>query len=447
MTYSELLMIAEYLRSCSYRKIHAIERVEDTIIKIAFDHDSPLFFDMRRGDSAIFAAPAYQKVRRYQAPFDVVLSRRFHNARIEKIEVPEGNRILRIQTLSGSAYKAHRSVLQLEFTGRNTNAIILDEEERVLEALRHVDLGRSYREVRPGVKLLALKPHPIEAGEAPEAENMRSYLEEVWRTREARRLAQLKLQKRGIVQKKLKRLERLLEGLEPEERLSKRSERYRQEANLVLSHLHTMRPYQRVLEAMEYDTGTKVRIELPPEARTPAEAANMLFRRAKKLAQKARHTHIERENLEAKIAFLKRLDALIEAASSVDELQLFLPRQPKQQKRRHKEEGNIETFFCEGYKISVGKNEKGNIALLKSAKMSDIWMHLKDLPSTHVIIRSDRRKIPEAVIRFGAKLCVGFSQVSAGSYLVDYTPRRNVKMKQGAHVEYVEYQTVTAEKP
>ena len=39
----------------------------------------------------------------------------------------------------------------------------------------------------------------------------------------------------------------------------------------------------------------------------------------------------------------------------------------------------------------VGKNERGNEELLKNAKKSDLWFHLKDLPSAHVLVRTDKQ--------------------------------------------------------
>jgi predicted ribosome quality control (RQC) complex YloA/Tae2 family protein len=90
----------------------------------------------------------------------------------------------------------------------------------------------------------------------------------------------------------------------------------------------------------------------------------------------------------------------------------------------------------------LGKNEKGNIALLKEAKKSDIWLHIKEMPSAHVIIRTEKQNIPEAVLLFAAKVCVNFSVSQKGGYLVDYTPRKNVKPFDGANVAYEVYQTL-----
>lgn len=439
MTRSQLVQIASHLSR--YRKISAIERVEDRIVKILFDRDQAYYFDMQRGDAHIFRAPSYRKLRNYNAPFDVVLKKRFNNARIEKIEVLEGNRILRITASSASKYKAQKSMLQFEFTGRNTNVIILDEEGVILEALRHIDAHTSFREVKVGVKLLDLPPRPFTPKEEAPIEDVDAFLEEQFAKREAARLAALKRQKLHVVEKKLQKLQKIYEKLEDEVVLRAKSEALTEEGNLLLSHLHTMQNYQKEITLHDFE-GKERTIRLPESARTPAEAANNFFRRAKKLKQKAKFTHIERENIEGKIAFLDNLKSAIQNAKTVDELNLYLPKQPKAQQKRKNADGNIETFFIEGYKIRLGKNEKGNIELLKSAKMSDIWMHLKDIPSTHVIISNEKKSVPYEVLEFAAKLCVQFSAVAPGSYLVDFTQRRNVKMREGANVNYVNYDTI-----
>ena len=90
----------------------------------------------------------------------------------------------------------------------------------------------------------------------------------------------------------------------------------------------------------------------------------------------------------------------------------------------------------------LGKNEKGNIELLKEAKKRDIWMHIKDIPSCHVIIRTDKKSVPQSVLDFAGKICVEFSVTKKGTYLVDYTQRHNVSIKDGANVTYVDYKTM-----
>lgn len=399
---------------------------------------------MKRGGSFIFKKEGYKKVRNYNAPFDVVLTKRFTNAKIEKMEVMEGNRILRIYVQTSSKYKAQPSILQFEFTGRNTNVIILDEHGVILEAFRHIDSKNSFREVKVGVMLEELPAREF-IEKSAQIEDIEAYLYEEYEKIEASRLIVIKNQKILTISKKLKKLQKSYDRLEDEEKLLEKSSALQMDGNLILSNIHNMSNYQKEIEVLDYEGNPKT-IILPEDVRTPSEAANRLFTRSKKLKQKAKNTHIERENLSSKIIFLKRLQESITASPSIDEVNLYLPKQPKKIKKEVKEDANIESFFIEGYKITLGKNEKGNISLLKTAKMSDIWLHLKDMPSTHVIIRNDKKNVPNLVLEFGAKLCVQFSAVSEGSYLVDYTYRRNVKMREGANVNYVEYNTIRAMK-
>jgi predicted ribosome quality control (RQC) complex YloA/Tae2 family protein len=182
---------------------------------------------------------------------------------------------------------------------------------------------------------------------------------------------------------------------------------------------------------------------LPKEAKSASHGVDILFSKAKKLKQKAKNQYIQRENLKEKIEFIEKMMSIIKSAKSSEDIELLMPKQPKQQKRRQKRDTNIENFYFLGYKISLGKNEKGNIELLKSAKRSDIWLHLKDMPSTHVIIRTNKNKIDDEVLSFAAKLCVDFSIKERGEYRVDYTKRGDVKIKDGANVNYVNHKSIT----
>ena len=92
--------------------------------------------------------------------------------------------------------------------------------------------------------------------------------------------------------------------------------------------------------------------------------------------------------------------------------------------------------------MQLGKNEKGNVALLKNARAKDIWLHLKDQPSCHVIITTDKQNLPENIIKSAARLCVDFTKTSQDKYLVDYTPRREVTIQHGANVLYNKYKTI-----
>ena len=74
--------------------------------------------------------------------------KKFTNSKIESIEIYNNDKIINIKVNSSSSYKKENLILQLEFTGKYTNIIILDENRTILEALRHIDEYSSFRVVK-----------------------------------------------------------------------------------------------------------------------------------------------------------------------------------------------------------------------------------------------------------------------------------------------------------
>ena len=437
MKLSHLRQIADYLRQ--FKKITAAYRVDDNLVKLVLDKDEEFYFDMRKSNSKIFTTKEpLTRSKVYNAPFDVMLAKRFNRSEIENVELLNDDKILRFTTVLASAYKKERTFLQFEFTGKHTNVIILDENETVLEALRHVDIYSSFREVKVGQKLLPLPKPEFTPKEYP-IEDIKSFLLQTYEEEFSKRLESLKKQKISFLQKKLDKLTKLYNKLENEEELLEEAQQAEHHGNLVLTNLHTIEPYTKTLTLKDYN-GKDVTIEPSKLYAQPKEIAQELFKRAKKLKQRARNLHIEKESLSSKIRHLQNFIEVVRNAKEIAKIYLLFP---KQQKRNQKKQSDsIETFFIEGYKVQLGKNEKGNIELLENAKARDIWLHLKDRPSTHVIIKTDKQNLPQKVLESAARLCVEFTTPQKDRFLVDYTPRREVKIQDGANVLYNKYKTI-----
>jgi len=436
MKLSHLKQIKKYLEN--FQKISAIYRVSDTIIKVAFDKNDEVFFEMQRSNSKIFKCASYARSKVYNAPFDVLLSKRFNRANILNVELINEDKILRFKTSISSAYKEEITLLQFEFTGKYTNVIILDENEVVLEALRHVDLFSSFREVRVGQKLLNVPNAPFIAKEYP-LEDIEQFLYDEYAKDLEAKLSSLKKQKLSLLGKKLKKLEKLYTSLEDESKLKTEVQKCQHHGNLVLANIHNIKPYQKSIKLNDYD-GTLVSIEFHRIFSTPAKMANSLFTRSKKAKQKVLHLHIEKESLGSKIEHIKLFMSAVQEAKDIAKIQLLFPK--KLQTKKIKTNDSIETFWIEGYKVQLGKNEKGNAEVLKNARAKDIWVHMKDRPSAHVIITTDKQNIPMNIIQGAGRLCVDFTIAQKDRFLVDYTPRREVTIQSGSNVLYNKYKTI-----
>ena len=436
MKLSHLKQITTYLQN--FQKISAIYRVTDTIVKVAFDKNDEIYFNMQRSNSSMFRCENFSRSKVYNAPFDVVLAKRLNRANVLSAALLNGDKILRLKTSISSAYKEETTYIQFEFTGKYTNIIILDEQNIVLEALRHVDLFSSFREVRVGQKLLEVPPAPFEAKEYP-LEDVEKFLYANYEKEQNQKLESLKKQKTSFLNKKLTKLQKLYDSLDDEESLQREAEQSQHFGNIVLSNMHTIKPYDRVLHLDDYD-GKKLEIILDKSYTTVAQMSNALFTKSKKAKQRAKNLHIEKESLEQKIRHIKLFINTVQVATESSKITLLFPK--KEQSKKIKRNDSIETFLVEGYKVSLGKNEKGNVEVLKNAKAKDIWIHLKDQPSCHVIITTDKQNLPLHIIQSAARLCVDFTTTSKDKYLVDYTPRREVTIQHGANVLYNKYKTI-----
>jgi len=100
----------------------------------------------------------------------------------------------------------------------------------------------------------------------------------------------------------------------------------------------------------------------------------------------------------------------------------------------------------DGFEIFVGRNNRQNDLLTKSAQKNDIWLHTKGIHGTHTIIASSGREVPEDTIIQAAVICAYHSDgKDSSSVPVDYCPVRNVKKPNGAApgmVIYDNYSTV-----
>ena len=93
----------------------------------------------------------------------------------------------------------------------------------------------------------------------------------------------------------------------------------------------------------------------------------------------------------------------------------------------------------DGTQILVGKNNYQNDRLtFKIAQYNDIWLHTKDIPGSHVILRCGGSEPAEETLSLAASLAAHFSQAAGSSNIpVDYTACRYVKKPSGSKPGFV----------
>lgn len=425
-----------------FSTLRTIYRIDDTIFYLEFDHKCGYLCDLARGTSHIYPHLSPTSVKRYASPLDQTLSKRCNNTKILAVEQIAHDRIIRLTLSSSLGYKSQTTILQFELTGRHVNLIVTDENLTILEAMRHIDPQMSSRTIQIGEKLSLPPAPPYTTDLTPQCDDIDTFLQTQATLILSTRLETDKRQKIDMIEKKMALLQERLDLLPSQEELRQSIQDATDTGHLLLAHLGDLKIYSPSVTLCNFE-GDPVTITIP-SVKTVAMIPEYYFRKAKKMRQKERNTPIERDNLHDKILFLQRLKHHTRVAPDQGALAILFP--PKMGRQKEEKGHEWETFMVEGYKIFVGKNQAGNSELLKRAKASDFWFHLKDRPSTHVIVPTAKTSLPEKVLTYAAQLCVSFSVDHAGWYEVDYTQRRHVKPKEKANCLYVNYKTIKVEK-
>lgn len=103
----------------------------------------------------------------------------------------------------------------------------------------------------------------------------------------------------------------------------------------------------------------------------------------------------------------------------------------------------VKYISSEGYEIYAGRNNTENDRLTFGSSPNDVWMHIKDMHGSHVIIRNPSMAeefVPDRTLTEGAVIAAYHSEArKSGQTAVDYTFVKNVKKPKGAKPGMVNY--------
>jgi len=197
-------------------------------------------------------------------------------------------------------------------------------------------------------------------------------------------------------------------------------------------------------------------ITIPLDLRlTPAENSQAYFKKY----LKAKNTRVALESRAAQVRedldYLEGVKTACEQAAELAEIQQELIEQgylkqptpkPGVRKSKSKKEKHVPRPFSfrssDGFQLFVGKNNKQNDYLtLKLAREDDIWLHTKDIPGAHVIIRAEGKEVPTTTLAEAAGLAAFYSKGRGSKNVpVDYTLKKHVHKPRGARPGMVIYE-------
>ncbi len=257
----------------------------------------------------------------------------------------------------------------------------------------------------------------------------------------------LRNQARSQANTALKRLERKAAAIGQDLARAQTAPRLRQEANLLLCHLGSIRAGapEVTLEDIASEPVVTVRIELDPALSAQANAERR-FTRARRLERGTGIASTRLRETERELAALRdllersdalELPALLEAASQLGiKLDAGAAQTRPREGRGRQEHVPYRVFRSAGARILVGKGAADNDALtLTVARPHDLWLHARGLQGAHVIIPRERNAQPIAaeLLLDAAHLTAHFSSARGETSVeIQYVERRHLRKPKGS---------------
>lgn len=228
------------------------------------------------------------------------------------------------------------------------------------------------------------------------------------------------------------------------------AEKYRIYGELLFASLHTLSKGDKEARLVNYYDEEQAEVTIPLDPLlTPSDNAQRYFKKYNKYKNSLAVIDEQLGKTHEEIAYLESLLQQLDHASvhDIEEIrdelvsQGYLRERSKKGKKKKKNtRPTLQVFTSsEGIDIYVGKNNLQNEYLTnRLASPGDTWLHTKDIPGSHVVIRSE--SFGDATLEEAAQLAAYFSQAKHSSSVpVDSTLIRYVRKPNGAKPGYVIY--------
>jgi len=257
----------------------------------------------------------------------------------------------------------------------------------------------------------------------------------------------------------LEKLRVKAEGFQTRLQQSDQADEYRDQADLLMAHLHEWEPGMKTITLADFVTGSPVLIPLDPE-KNAVQNAQALYKRHQKLRRARGAIAPLLAEVAQEIDYLEQVEAALaelttyETQADLDALQdirdelvqqsyLDKPDYGGTSVRQDNTESQPYRYQTPtGFEVLVGRNNRQNDQLtFRTAGDYDLWFHTQEIPGSHVLLRLEPGTVPEtADLEFVANLAAFHSRGRQSEQVpVVYTEPKNVYKPKGAKPGMIVY--------
>jgi predicted ribosome quality control (RQC) complex YloA/Tae2 family protein len=233
------------------------------------------------------------------------------------------------------------------------------------------------------------------------------------------------------VRRSIRRLERLEANLAQDLASLADEDGLRRQAEALLAHARHGESGRESIEVEDpYDPGRLLTIRLDPRLGGLANAERM-FDKARRVERARHQVELRLRETRSELAAAREREATVLDAR--DRHELPGPAEDADEGREDAAAGPRRYLTGRGLSVLVGRNARENHHLtFRVARPEDLWLHARDVPGSHVVLRDDEGRAGADDLREAAEVAAFFSEARRESLVdVHVTRRKHVKPAKG----------------
>jgi predicted ribosome quality control (RQC) complex YloA/Tae2 family protein len=225
---------------------------------------------------------------------------------------------------------------------------------------------------------------------------------------------------------------------------SENADEYKMTGDLILANAYSIEKGMNKVTVHNYYEEGDSTIDIKLDVRlTPNENAQAYYKKYMKFKSARINIEKQLEETTEEIEYLENVLTSIDCSEdyqNIDEIIMelyesnIIRKRPAGRKKKQKPSPPLSYTTSTGFEVVAGKNNLQNDRLtLKESSKGDVWFHTKDIPGSHVILRSGGKEVDDVTIHEAAMISAWNSKGRNSSQVpVDYTLVKYVKKPSGA---------------
>ena len=239
------------------------------------------------------------------------------------------------------------------------------------------------------------------------------------------------------VDSQIKKFKKIEKNIKVDLKKNENFESYKNIGDILAANMHQIKYGMKKATVFDFYNNQEIMINLDPLL-SPNDNLNFYYNKYNKGKRTISALNLRFGDIQNEIKYFEEIKMFIEKENDfigIEEIENELNLSDNGNKIKNKIKLNktkkreLLSFDYKGFQIFVGRNNKENEEIsFSKGQPNDIWMHIKDIPGSHVLVLRNNQELPEDVLIYAANLACEYSKAKKGDKVtVDYCERKFVK--------------------